>query len=744
MNELLQLKGDFGQKSSKNKPGSPKLAAQKVVTVAHLNILKDDLLEMKRFWSEQTLVPGALVSVYYNKVVAKSNRLSGIFSKGKKPNDTIVGAKFNEQSGSFKHVITHFVTIQSVSSSIDSINRVISILNDQFDGFVDTETFNDKKNIEGIQFEIYGITKTLFQQIIVDASYVEKFDVGTSDFDLEKQAIVTLYDTHTDTKEVLRKLGIRVSNDRILDKQTVLLDKEYLKLLLDTAPYLVAMAVEDFNKLSPTNFERTSDESLMDIPSPKNEPTIGVIDTLFDNRVYFSEWVETTKLIDDNIPVNSDDFRHGTAVCSIIVDGNRLNPTLDDGCGRFKVRHFGVATATAFSSFSIIRKIKEIISQNRDIHVWNLSLGSNEEVNKNFISAEGAMLDQIQFEYDVIFVIAGTNRRATEPMKKIGAPADSLNSVVVNSVGLNHEPAPYTRKGIVLSFFAKPDISYYGGTRDDWMNVCEPLGESRVSGTSFAAPWISRKLSYLIDIIGLSKEVAKALLIDSAIGWDNDVSTSSIELRGYGVVPQKIDDVIKSEDREIKFVVSGVSNQYDTFNYNFPVPTSEEKYPYIAKATLCYFPKCSRNQGVDYTNTELDLYFGRVKNDKGEIDTINDNRQSMEMEEHPMYEEDARSLFRKWDNVKHIGEKIKPKARPKKVYGKNLWGLSIKTKERLNAKDGEGIRFGVVVTLREMGGVNRIEDFIFQCSFNNWVVNKINVEERIDVYETAEEIIEWD
>mgnify|MGYP007070081121 CR=1 FL=1 len=30
-----------------------------------------------------------------------------------------------------------------------------------------------------------------------------------------------------------------------------------------------------------------------------------------------------------------------------------FNKDLDDGCGRFKVRHFGVATAKNFSSFSI-------------------------------------------------------------------------------------------------------------------------------------------------------------------------------------------------------------------------------------------------------------------------------------------------------------------------------------------------------------------------------------------------------
>src|SRR5699024_9055359 len=382
-----------------------------------------------------------------------------------------------------------------------------------------------------------------------------------------------------------------------------------------------------------------------------------------------------------------------------------------------------------------------IVASNKDIRVWNLSLGSNEEINNNFISAEAAVLDQIQFENDVIFVIAGTNKKITDSDKRIGAPADSINSIVVNSVDMKKEPATYSRKGIVLSFFTKPDVSYYGGTTNDYMSVCEPLGKASVSGTSYASPWITRKMSYLIDIIGLSKEVAKAILIDSAIGWEKNLEFSSISLKGYGVVPINIKDIINYTKDEIKFVVSGTSEKYDTYNYQFPVPINNDNYVYIAKFTLCYLPRCSRNQGVDYTNTELDIYFGRLKDD-GNLDSINKNKQSLENVDHYLVEEEARKIFRKWDNIKHISEEIKEHTRQIKVYENQMWGMSIKTKERLNNRDGEGIRFGVVVTLKEMNGVNRIEDFIQQCSLRGWLVNEIDVENRIDIYETANEEIE--
>ncbi|HCB4304323.1 TPA: S8 family peptidase, partial [Listeria monocytogenes] len=420
------------------------------------------------------------------------------------------------------------------------------------------------------------------------------------------------------------RLGIKIFNDRIINDTTILLDENYLEVLMQKAPYLISMATENLTELAPSDFIETFDGENNIIPSPNDEPTIGVIDTLFDENVYFSDWVEFYNMIDTNIPTDNEDYRHGTAVSSLIVDGASINPSLDDGCGRFKVRHFGVATRKAFNSFTIIRAIKEIVAKNKDIHVWNLSLGSNEEVNRNFISAEGAILDQIQFENDIIFVIAGTNKKSSETDKRIGAPADSINSMIVNSVGLNKEPANYSRQGIVLSFFTKPDVSYYGGTAEDYMVVCEPLGKAYVTGTSYAAPWIARKLSYLIDIIGLSKEVAKALLIDSAIGWKDNSKFDSLAIKGHGVVPIRIEDIINSPDDEIQFVVSGISEKYDTFNYSFPVPVHNNKYPFVAKATLCYFPKCSRNQGVDYTNTELDIYFGRI-NDKDVLDSINKN-----------------------------------------------------------------------------------------------------------------------
>ena len=458
---------------------------------------------------------------------------------------------------------------------------------------------------------------------------------------------------------------------------------------------------------------------------------------MFDENVYFSEWVEFNNMLPSEITLSPSDYNHGTAVASIIVDGPSSNPELDDGCGRFRVRHFGVAAGNQFSSFTILRNINEIVTSNKDIKVWNLSLGSKLEINPNFISPEAAILDKIQYENDVIFVIAGTNG-SPEKNLRIGAPADSINSIVVNSVNTEGQPASYTRTGPVLSFFTKPDVSYYGGDTGDYMRVCTPTGEAFVRGTSFAAPWISRKVSYLVDVLGLSREVAKALLIDSSTDWNEE--KGNLLLRGHGVVPIKINDIVESQDDEIQFVLYGVSEEYDTYNYNIPVPVNKEKHPFIAKATMCYFPACSRNQGVDYTNTELDIQFGRLK-DNG-IMAINNNYQSSDAQSHT-WEADARKYFRKWDNVKHIREIFNPRGRAKKAYEKGIWGLSLKTKERLEKKYGVGLKFGIVITLKEIDGVNRIDEFVKNCALRGWLVNRIDIEQRVDIYNLAEEEIDF-
>ncbi len=761
MNKVLEMKGKFSQAPNPTRPGAPMLPKGGCVCTSDIKRLIGSLEGVSSYWTEESRVFKPLVSLYYKDVIAKSNRMGAILSDGSvSANASIVGAKFSHDTQP-EHIITHCVGVRTIERGLEQLRDVLSILEDTFESRITAEdmdvlqknTLRLKRNLSPQEqqrnkqrersISAYALSKSLFCRIIKDTYYLDRFGVEERTTPIEGSQIITLYDTGLKRTEILRKLGMQDDIVRDLDELTWMVTPDQYQKIIRKAPYLVAMSVTDFGRIGAYIDDGANASQFgFNIVQPKNEPVIGVIDTQFDQKVYFSSWVDSRCMVKEEL-VESEDYVHGTAVCSLLVDGPTLNPHLDDGCGRFRVRHFGVAKRSHNSTASIMKAIRSIVETNKDIKVWNLSLGSALEVEQNFISPEASLLDDLQFENDVIFVVAGTNNRdRRKSFPRIGSPADSINSVVVNAVSLSGNPVEYARKGPVLHFFKKPDVAVFGGDRLDGMVVYSSRGRIKESGTSFAAPWVARKLAYLIHVMGFSREVAKAILLDSAIGWENDFSNK--DLMGFGIIPNRIEDILNTVDGEIRFVMQGVVEAYETYAYTIPVPMSKDQFPYVAKATLCYFPKCSRSQGVDYTDTEMDVQFGRM-NKKGKITSIDNNLQGDDAP-HSLFEKDVRDKYRKWDNVKHISEGKKDRNVPKKRFSPSSpnWGLSIKTKERSETKFGQGLHFGVVITLREIAGVNRIAEFMQLCRANNWFVSEVDIHARIDTYEKAEAEVVFD
>lgn len=754
MNDLLEVKFSFKTSDATRRPGPVKLPTGGEVPSKKLRRLADDLAEVSQYWMQhEGVVKDAFVSVHYDRVIAKSNRLKALLKQGNiLPDMSVCGARFGRnQKDELCHVITHYVPRNCIEKTEGLLRACAGLVDSCFNGCITAKTLTDLQDGKK-QLPSGKLSKSLFATIIRDAFYSESFSVDNiRDEESKDDKIVTLYRSDRKTVDILTQLNLRVPADRYLDDQTVYLFAAELKQLMNAAPYLIAMAVKNWQTMPPLGTLEKAKTTLSWLPDPKDEPMIGVIDTLFDTNAPFAAWVTS-----DNSYVKSDfqapeNCWHGTEVCSVIVDGNYANPWLEDGCGYFRVKHFGVAPASQFSSFNILKNIREIVAANRQIKVWNLSLGSVVETPENAVSPEAAELDRLQSEFDVIFVIAGTNRKKDDPKDmRVGAPADSINALVVNAVNRHGKPASYSRQGPVLHFFNKPDVCAYGGDgEDDRMMVYSPatMGAARVMGTSYAAPWVTRKLAFLIYRMGLTREAAKALIIDAASGWKKLDEKS--RLMGFGIVPRHIDQVVRAQDDEIRFLVTGEIHGYETYTYAIPVPVVNGMNPFFARATLCYFPNCDRNQGVDYTSTELDIHFGRTKvakkagkeDETSTIISVNGNRQ-----DHKGFinipEQVARSCFRKWDNVKVISDVLSPRAKPRKVYSQSgNWGLSIKVKERGTEKKGQGLKFAVVVTLKEMNGVNRMDEFVKRCQMQGWIVNNINVENRLAISQKVEETV---
>lgn len=767
MNALLELRKPFESRVGTAAGGPARIPTGTHVEAGKLLALSGELSKLLECWPQDSLTgDGMLIEAHYRGIVAKSNRMTRLLRPAPDipVNRSVAGARFDHAGdGSPRHVITHFVPQETVSQTITLLRRYAAYMHDspQFNGSI-TSTALDAFN-RGKQELPDGMYKTEFAQIVKDSYYVQSFTIPEGLHHATTGTFITLFDTGRITvKKLMDHLDIAQTDYQIVDNLTFIANTEtVIDRIRRATPYLVSMsaALDDFSQeplFRPTVFRQQAPL----IPPPVNEPTVGVLDTGFCNSSYCSDWVTQENCL-HGLDMSIADMVHGTEVSSIIVDGPSLNPWLDDGCGRFRVRHFTIARAGANSALTILENIERIVTNNLDIKVWNLSLGTDTEVSENYISPIAALLDRLQYTYDVIFIVAGTNLPADalpHTSMRIGSPADSINSIVVNACNAAEAPASYSRQGPVLEFFHKPDIAYYGGDRDLRIRVCTPQGITEDDGTSLAAPWITRKIAYLIHVMGFPRQTAKALLIDSASTW-RSANDTDWKNSGFGIPPIHIGDMLEAPNNEIRFTVSGVSRQYETYQFQLPIPIDNKgRHPFMARATLCYFPQCDRHQGVDYTKTELDLHFGRLKppseaklrknpNAKATIEPVNGNMQSTARQIN-LPEHVVRPLYRKWDNVKHISDVEKSRFAARKTYtSQGFWGISVLAKERWESKRGEQphpLPFSMVVTLREMEGRNRIEDFKQQCMTWGWTVNAVTVENRIDVYNEGEQEIDFE
>ena len=342
MNSLIQLKGQLTPRSNPSHGGGSNLAANTEVKVEKLQNIINDLEELKEYWKDKTmLINGTLINVEYNRIVPKSKRIKTILFKNSSENtaDLIKGAKYDGDESNPYHVITYFIPLENLSINIEKIKICINILNEKFNNKFNNE---DEKKISSIDFSKYNISKTTFMEVLTDCSMVTKLTYPKYDKTLNENQAITLYDVNKKTKDILEELGIKGREHNILDDNTVILYKDALTILVKQAPYLISMVVENLADYElPKEYEDENileleqiSKNVAELPEPTDEPYIGVLDTAFDERVYFRKWVDyEPRYMDDEVDITEEDKEHGTAVDSIIVDGPSLNPTLGDGCG---------------------------------------------------------------------------------------------------------------------------------------------------------------------------------------------------------------------------------------------------------------------------------------------------------------------------------------------------------------------------------------------------------------------------
>jgi len=278
---------------------------------------------------------------------------------------------------------------------------------------------------------------------------------------------------------------------------------------------------------------KSIDASKLEMPdNDADYPLVGLVDSgIAEGHPYLEPWIYERKTY---VSENERNHSHGTFVGGILVYGNEfLGNGKDTG-----VKIVDIAAVPnwdkdrgdvgALREDELVVILEEVVREFKDsVRVWNLSLGTDEECAEDCFSDLAIKLDDLQRQYNVIFVIAAGNVNklplrewppGTCSSDKITSPADSVCGITVGSVAhleCDHSlvkkdyPSPFSRRGPGPSYLVKPDLVHYGGnckadgnsegigvvSFDEQGNLVESVG------TSFSTPLVSQLISKVYDAL---------------------------------------------------------------------------------------------------------------------------------------------------------------------------------------------------------------------------------------------------
>ena len=146
MNDLLEVKFSFKTSDATRRPGPVKLPTGGEVTSKKLRRLADDLAEVSQYWIEhEGVVQDAFVSVHYDRVIAKSNRLKALLKQGSTlPDMSVCGARFGRnRKDELCHIITHYVPRNCIEKSEGLLRTGAGLVDSCFDGCITAKALDD-------------------------------------------------------------------------------------------------------------------------------------------------------------------------------------------------------------------------------------------------------------------------------------------------------------------------------------------------------------------------------------------------------------------------------------------------------------------------------------------------------------------------------------------------------------------------------------------------------------------------
>lgn len=394
----------------------------------------------------------------------------------------------------------------------------------------------------------------------------------------------------------------------------------------------------------PISFDSFQSEDTIEIKHPKDNteyPIIGVLDSGIKSIPHLAPWIIDKH---SSYPPQYINHSHGTFVSGIIIYGDQLEKnqyTGLEGCKLYDATVMPDLKKEIIYEDELIRNIKEVIGKNHEkIKIWNLSLGTNIEIDDNSFSDFAIALDEIQDTYNVLICkSAGNcgNFRNNAPKSKIAKSADSIRSLVVGSIAQDklendivdvNYPSPFSRTGRGPAHIIKPDIVHYGGNASK--NSITGVSSFGVDGsiiknvgTSFSTPRITALSANLYHTMAedFNPLLLKALIIHSSQYHKNVSLEQSEKLNqlGYGT-PKNVEQILYNSPYESTVILMDELNKQEYIDIlDFPYPESLKRDGYFEgqiTLTLLSNPVLDPSQGSEYCQSNIKVSLGTYDSKK--------------------------------------------------------------------------------------------------------------------------------
>lgn len=346
----------------------------------------------------------------------------------------------------------------------------------------------------------------------------------------------------------------------------------------------------------------------------KSPIVVGVIDGGFDiSNPYLNNYV------DSEFIVSGSSFKelidHGTQVTGAVLFGplNKYRNTDTMREPKVSVKNFGVlSSASDPDLYDAIDAIEKIVPVNKNIKVYNLSIGPEGPILDDSISRFTYSCDLLSNKHNILFCVAVGNDGDVPGYERIQSPADAVNSLSVGSyTTLNGKKirAPYSsigpgREGCKM----KPDVLAFGGCSQHPIHlISSEIGKKVLSmGTSFSSPIVAGIAGRLIGESNnvIDPLIAKSLIIHATS--NNKVHTYET---GHGFIPDDPETIASCVDKSYTLIYKGEIESGKYAEYLIPWINSIEEGNVTFKWTVAVLTDVDELSSDDYTSTTVEVAF---------------------------------------------------------------------------------------------------------------------------------------